>query len=98
MKEEISAQELKKDKKKYKLIDVREAWEYREGHIDGAENIPFSMFEFAEREEKIPKEKSLVVYCLHGIRSLRVLKFLRKKGYENTRHLTGGFEAYENSN
>lgn len=95
MKKEISAQELKKDKEKYKIIDVREEWEYREGHIEGAENIPFSAFEWAEREGKIPKDKPLAVYCLHGIRSLRTLKFLHAKGYKKARHLSGGFEAYQ---
>ncbi len=97
MKEEISAQELKKDKKKYKLIDVREEWEYREGHIDGAENIPFSTFEWAEKEGTIPKDKPVIVYCLHGIRSQRILKFLRAKGYKKACHLEGGFEAYEDN-
>lgn len=95
MKREISPEELKKDKKKYKLIDVREDWEYREGHIEGAENIPFSTFEWAEREGKIPKDKPLVVYCLHGIRSFRILQFLQAKGYKKAYHLEGGFEVYQ---
>ena len=94
MKEEISPEELKKDKKKYRLIDVREEWEYREGHIDGAENIPFSTFEWAEREGKISKDKPTIVYCLHGIRSSRILEFLKAEGYKNIYHLDGGFEAY----
>ena len=97
MKAEISPQVLRKEKKKYKLIDVREDWEYREGHIEGAENIPFSTFEWAEREGKIPKDKPLVVYCLRGIRSHRILKFLQAKGYKKACHLLGGFEAYENN-
>ena len=42
----------------------------------------------------IPKDKPVVVYCLHGIRSQRILKFLRAKGYKSTCHLEGGFEAY----
>lgn len=95
MKAEISPEELKKDKKKYNLIDVREEWEYQEEHIDGAENIPFSTFEWAEREGNISREQSIVVYCLHGIRSHRILKFLQAKKYKNVCHLIGGFEAYQ---
>ena len=97
MKEEISVEELKKDKKKYKLIDVREDWEYREGHIDGAINIPFSTFEWAEKEGQINRTKPIIVYCLHGIRSRRILKFLQAKRYKNIRHLVGGFETYQSS-
>lgn len=97
MKEEISPEELKKEKKKYKIIDVREEWEYKEGHIDGAENIPFSAFEWAEREGRIAKDKPVLVYCLHGIRSQRVLKFLQAKEYKNVCHLAGGLEAYESN-
>ncbi|HLC72788.1 MAG TPA: rhodanese-like domain-containing protein [Candidatus Nanoarchaeia archaeon] len=97
MKDQISPEELKREKRKYKLIDVCEDWEYREGHIEGAENIPFSTFEWAEREGKIPKDKLVVVYCLHGIRSHRILKFLQAKGYKKVCHLQGSFETYENN-
>lgn len=94
MKQEISPEELRRDKKKYKIIDVREEWEFKEGHIAGAKNIPFSVVEWEERAGKISRIKPLVVYCMHGIRSDRVVKFLQAKGYKNVRHLAGGFEAW----
>ncbi|MBI1973137.1 rhodanese-like domain-containing protein [Candidatus Woesearchaeota archaeon] len=97
LREEISPQELKKEKKKYKLVDVREEWEFDDSHIEGAENIPFSVFEWAEREGKIIKDKPIVVYCLHGIRSKRVVDFLKTKCYKNICHLTGGYEAWLNN-
>lgn len=94
MRENISPAELKKNKKKYKLIDVREEWEFDDGHIEEAVNIPFSVFEWAEKEGQIPKDIPVVVYCMHGIRSYRVLEFLKAKGYKNICHLTGGFKAW----
>ena len=62
-----------------------------------AENISFSTFEWAEKEGKIKKTTPVVVYCLHGIRSHRILKFLQAKGYKKVCHLQGGFEAYQSA-
>ena len=47
------------------LLDVREADEFRSGHIPGAVNVPLSAIEQAT----LPKDKPLYVYCLRGTRS-----------------------------
>ena len=47
-----------------------------------------------DKEGKISKDKPTIVYCLHGIRSSRILEFLKAEGYKNIYHLDGGFEAY----
>ena len=95
MKEEITPEELKKERKRYVLIDVSEDGEFNEGHFPQAKNVPVSRFEWAERAGEIPKNQPVVVYCLHGIRSKRVLKFLQKKGYKNIQHLQGGCAAWK---
>lgn len=95
MTEEITATELKKQRKNYVLIDVREDSEFKEGHIANATNIPVSRFEWAERAGEVPKEKPVILYCLHGIRSKRVLRFLQQKGYKNVKHLQNGYAAWQ---
>ena len=74
------------------LIDVREANEYKGGHIPGARNIPFS------RIEKTPsaiqdKDMPLYVYCLSGSRSEKAVKALKKMGYTNVKNI-GGYSFY----
>ena len=59
------------------LLDVREADEFRSGHIPGAVNQPLS----AINNIRIAKDKPLYVYCLHGSRSKRAVGILKQMGY-----------------
>jgi len=43
------------------IIDVRDASAYKQEHIKGALHIP--MAEAAANEDKIPKNKKIIVYC-----------------------------------
>ena len=74
------------------LIDVRSNQEYREGHLQGAINIPD--FEIANRIQKeIPKKNQLIVlYCQYGGRSRNSMVIMRKMGYTNVYNLYGGLE------
>ena len=71
------------------LVDVREVNEFRSGHIPGAINQPLSSI----NQIKIPKDKTLFVYCLRGSRSRRAVGILRRKGYSASS--IGGITAYK---
>ena len=75
------------------LIDVRSNQEYREGHLQGAINIPD--FEMANRiQQEVPKKNQLiVVYCQYGGRSRKALTIMNKMGYTNVYNLYGGLEV-----
>lgn len=74
------------------LVDVRSNQEYREGHLQGAINIPD--FEIANRIQKeIPKKNQLiVVYCQYGGRSKDASMMMKKMGYTNVYNLYGGLD------
>lgn len=74
------------------LLDVRSNQEYREGHLQGAINIPD--FEVRNRvEREIPKKNQLiVVYCQYGGRSKSVMAVMRNMGYTNLYNLYGGLD------
>ena len=74
------------------LIDVRSNQEYREGHLQGAINIPdFEITNKIQRE--IPKKNQLIiVYCQYGGRSRNVMTIMNKLGYNNVYNLYGGLE------
>ncbi len=74
------------------LIDVRSNQEYREGHLNGAINIPD--FEIANRvQREIPKKNQLIVlYCQYGGRSRNAMKIMTKMGYTNVYNLYGGLD------
>ena len=74
------------------LIDVRSNQEYREGHIQGAINIPD--FEITKRVQKeIPKKNQLIIlYCQYGGRSKNTINVMKKMGYTNMYNLYGGLD------
>ncbi len=75
------------------MIDVREQWEYDEGHIPGITLIPMS--ELETRLAEIPTDKTVVLTCRSGNRSGQVHAFLEQNGYDNTVNMDGGILAWE---
>lgn len=75
------------------VIDVREQWEYDEGHIPGVLHIP--MQEVPQRLAELPTDQSIVVSCRSGNRSSQVADYLRTQGYERIHNLDGGILAWE---
>jgi len=74
------------------LIDVRESWEVEICKIAGAINIP--MKEIASNYKELNRDNNLAIYCHHGIRSLKVIDFLKSKKYENLFNLKGGIDLW----
>lgn len=74
------------------LVDVRSNQEYREGHLQGAINIPD--FEISKRvQREIPKKNQLIVlYCQYGGRSKKASIMMKKMGYTNVYNLYGGLD------
>ena len=72
------------------LMDVREADEFRSGHIPGALNVPLS----AVGQVTLPKDKPIFVYCLRGTRSKRAVSHLTRMGYQNVKSI-GGIISYK---
>lgn len=75
------------------LIDVREQWEYDEGHIPGITLIP--MNEIPNRLSEIPTDKEVIVTCRSGNRSGQVTDYLRKNGFDNVHNMQGGIVAWQ---
>ena len=73
----------------YIILDVREQYEYDEGHIPGAILIPYG--EIADRAEKeLPdKDQLILVYCRSGRRSKIAAEELIKLGYTNVKEFGG---------
>lgn len=76
-----------------RLIDVREEEEWRICRLPGAELLPLSRFaEWAPDFE--PGPGRCVLYCHHGVRSLRAAAALAAQGVEGLADLRGGIEAW----
>ena len=73
------------------LIDVREPYERRAGHIDGSRHI--EMERLASEAETIPRERPVVFQCRLGARSGLAARAFRSAGYD-AYNLEGGLQAW----
>jgi phage shock protein E len=65
------------------LLDVRSRQEYNDelGHLKHSILIPIDELEKRSGELAQYKDKTIIAYCSHGIRSARAAKLLTKKGF-----------------
>ncbi len=90
----LSAKQFIGELREGRLIDVRESYEYAQGHIPGAVNIPLSHLE--RRLAEMPdKNQPIYLYCRGGMRSRLAGKLLSRNGYTRLAYLSGGIMAYE---
>jgi sulfur-carrier protein adenylyltransferase/sulfurtransferase len=73
------------------LLDVREPWEHELVSLPGSVLVPLGQLPAAI--ESLPRDRAIVVYCHHGIRSRHALDVLQASGF-TARHLTGGIDAW----
>jgi sulfur-carrier protein adenylyltransferase/sulfurtransferase len=74
------------------LIDVREPYEYAIARIDGARLIPLNSIPAAAGS--IDRERDVVVYCHHGMRSQMAIDYLRGLGFTRLFNLEGGIARW----
>ena len=77
------------------ILDVRKADEFAEGHIKGAILIDQFQSDFVEQAQaKLPKEKTIAIYCRSGRRSANAAGKLTDVGYKCV-NLKGGILAWK---
>ena len=69
------------------VVDVREPYEYVEGHVPGAISVP--MGTIPERLDHIPRDRTVYLICAVGARSMQVAHFLGQIGFD-VRNVAGG--------
>lgn len=86
-------QKLIDENKDMVLVDVREEKQVaEEGMIAGAINVPFNAVE--ANLDKLPKDKTIALYCNTGTKSAEVAKQLETLGYENVVNSIEGVKEY----
>lgn len=94
----ITAEDLKQridSGESLNILDVREDWEYEEGHIEGARH--FSLYQIPENGDELSdwKDTEVIIHCKSGKRSLNAQSLLTQQGFTNTVNVLGGFEAFK---
>lgn len=76
------------------ILDVRTASEYAEGHIKGAVLIDQFKSDFLEQaRQRLPKDRTIAVYCRSGRRSANACGKLEAEG-DKPINLKGGIMAW----
>lgn len=75
-----------------KVVDVREPWEYRQGHVPGAVLIPLG--QLSARVNELDPERPVAVICASGNRSQSAAALLGQKGFKTVYNVSGGTGAW----
>ncbi|KRL63409.1 rhodanese-like domain-containing protein [Lactobacillus psittaci] len=89
----LSNSDFKAGMRKAQIIDVRESAPFKRKHIDGARNIPMTMFKYQHGE--IRKDLPVYLYSDSASITLRAARILQKDGYEKIFWLKSGFQAWD---
>ena len=74
------------------VIDVREPFEYREGHVEGSILVPLATV--GARAGEFDKNEPIYVFCRSGNRSLQAANTLVAAGFTDVRNVQGGILAW----
>ena len=75
------------------VIDIRDIYSYRDGHLQGAKHIDSGVMEKLMRLHM--SNPAVLVYGYRGDNSRDMAESLSALGFTNVSHLVGGWEAWE---
>lgn len=78
-----------------RLLDVRDAAEFKAGHISGSENIPFSKIESELARLKTDSGRPIVIICNLGHVAGSVGQKLKAAGLQQVYKLEGGISNWK---
>jgi rhodanese-related sulfurtransferase len=94
----VNVDELKKitsDNPDNIVLDVRKASEHFSEHVEDSVNLPLDYIN--DNMGEINKDKTYLVHCAGGYRSMVFCSVLRARGYDNLINIKGGFDAIKKS-
>lgn len=75
------------------VVDVRDPAEFRQGHITGSRNIPYS--KLLEHVAELPKDRPVIVVCNLGQVAGAATRQLKEKGLQQVFRLEGGIANWK---
>ena len=76
------------------LLDCRDPEEHALSRIAGSMLIPMGDIPARLPELEAHADRTIVVHCHHGVRSLRVTTYLRQQGFDRVTSMKGGIERW----
>ena len=79
------------------FLDIREAKDFKQGHIAGAINIPSASLPNRMGELNAYQEKPVIVVCRLGQTSSAAVKQLRAEGFNEAHRMAGGMLSWDDN-
>jgi len=76
------------------LLDVREVFETEISSIPAAVNIPLGQLDDRVADIQAWHDKTIIVFCQKGMRSLKAIQLLQAKGITNLINMHGGMDRW----
>lgn len=76
------------------FVDIRNENAYQTSHLPGAVNIPMEYLDKRQDRLKRFRDRSIVVYCDSGQRTLKAVQALQALGWSEVHQLRGGLNAW----
>ncbi|MBD3649019.1 MAG: rhodanese-like domain-containing protein [Pseudomonadales bacterium] len=76
------------------VVDIRDQKEFKQGHISGAINIPYSSLDSRASELEAYKEKPVIIVCKMGQTAGGAGRKLKGQGFQDVRRLSGGISEW----
>ncbi|WP_018986069.1 rhodanese-like domain-containing protein [Methylophilus methylotrophus] len=80
------------------VLDVRDAGEFAQGHLQGARNIPLSQLDARSKELEKFRDKPVLIVCQRGSRASKAAKLLKAQNFSALNVLKGGMQAWQEAN
>ncbi|ANZ58239.1 sulfurtransferase [Fructilactobacillus lindneri] len=89
----LSEPEFKKGMRKAQVVDLRESNNFKDGHILGARNMPYSTFKsfYTDLRPDLP----VYLYDQNKSLSMRAAKLLHKHGFKDISILDEGYQKWD---
>ena len=76
------------------IVDVREPWEYAEGHLPGARLVPLASV--PQHLHDLPRDRPVYLVCHVGGRSAQAAQYLEQRGVDAV-NVDGGTAEWESA-
>lgn len=80
------------------LVDLRSANQFKDGHIEGARNVPGDRLASDQKALEKYAGKTLVLYCDNGATTGAAIRTLARAGAKSVFGLRGGLAAWKQEN
>lgn len=76
------------------VLDVRTPEEFNQGHLPGAILLDYKSPQFEQELAKLDRNKTYLVYCRAGNRSVKAVEKMRELGFKHIAHMQTGIEGW----